>query len=301
MSNHLAQVIILEGPDGGGKSTLAAWLHTKHDYKIVKINAPRPEEDVFRTYTDTLLVATDSGERVVFDRHYIGEGVYGPLLRGGSKIGDQGRDLLERLIAARGVKVVICSPPWRELVKGWKSKEDLLKREAQLRQVQAGFLSEAKRLGIKPYDWACGDPETALVAPSTLPAGVTGYPGADTLWVGERPGKARLEWDLPFHCLTGSARYLWEALQGVKGWNERRGAWTNAFDVNGQRRDLTAIINALPKVRRVVALGSAAYRECMHRSFSSPMIRQVQHPQYWRRFHHHEMKIYIKNLEDAIR
>jgi hypothetical protein len=289
----LARVIILEGCDGSGKTTLATRMKDECGYRIVKTNAPRPGDDVFELYTDAILEATEGGDRVAFDRHYLGELIYGPLLRGRDGLGPQGRDLLERLIAGRGVRLVICAPPWKRLVEGWRKKDDLLKREDQLRAVHDGYLRETKRLGIATYDWTREDlPD--LSPPPSLPPGVTGYLEADILWVGERPGKARVRWDLPFHCRASSARYLWESLQGLNG--ERRWAWTNAFTATGEPRDLNAVVASLPRLRRVVALGDTAWRECYQQCVDAV---KVPHPQYWSRFHHHEQEEYREMLRKA--
>lgn len=295
-----ASVVILEGPDGGGKTTLARWLRDQRGYQIVKTNAPSPKENVFKSYTDSLLAAVESGQPTVLDRHYLGEGIYGPLLRGEDRLGRQGRDLLERLIVARGVKLVICSPPWAKLVKGWAGKDDLLKRQAQLRQVRQAYLSEARRLGLEVYDWtrAADGPAPYLKATSSLPDGVTGYHTADILFVGERAGKKLVVWDLPFHSAAGSAKYLWESLQLVEGWTERRGAWTNAFEKDGSSRDLMAVVNSLPHLRGIIALGDVAGRECARQGVAYNCV--VHHPQYWRRFHHGKRDEYAKMLKEAI-
>jgi len=297
----ITKVIILEGPDGSGKSTLAARLRDQHGYQIVKFGPPRPREDMLVTYTNSLLTAIASKRPTVIDRHYLGESVYGPLLRGEDRLGAQGRDLIERLIAARGVRLIICSPPWKTLVKAWKAKDDLLKRVDQLCHVRAAYLAEAKRLHLVVYDWTQGQPPSLETTP-TLPEGVTGYQEADTLWVGERPGKKHVKWDLPFHDTTNSARYLWESLQGVRGWRERRGAWTNAWDAEGEPRDLFGIVSALPKVTRVIPLGDAATDVCNHMRLDLVwQIMPMPHPQYWRRFHHHDQKGYTALLEAALR
>ena len=291
----LARIVVLEGPDGAGKTTLANWLRDKHGYQIVKTGATKPGENVFVNYTNTLLAAIAHPGCTVLDRFHIGEAVYGPLLRGEDRLGDQGRALIERIVAARGVALVICSPPWPTLLKGWRSKDDLLKRVDQLRAVRCGFLSEAKRLELSTYDWTRGKELTTNPAPP-LPAVMTGYHQADTLWVGERPGKARVEWDLPFHSVTGSARYLWESLPPGE---ERRWAWVNAFNAADEPSDLTDCVNSLPRLKQVVALGKVAARECTRQGVAYAIL--VPHPQYWRRFHHHEQAAYAELLKEATR
>ncbi len=293
----LARVIILEGPDGGGKTTLARRLKNEYHYTIVKTNAPAPSENVFKTYTNTLLEAIDGGERVVFDRHYLGERVYGPLLRGGNSIGDQGIALIERLIAANDVRVVICCPRWSTLMSGWREKDDLLKKESQLRSVRDAYMSEARRLGLTVYDWTGGG-LPLLASPGALPTTMTGYRNAEILFVGERAGKKTIVWDLPFHNTTGSARYLWDALQLVRGWEERRGAWLNAYASDETSRDLATSIKTLPRLRKVIALGERAAEACHAQGVK---VHPVPHPQYWRRFHHNNVNDYAELLEAAIR
>ena len=291
----LAKIIILEGADGSGKSTLANWLNAKHGYEIVKTNAPRPDEDVFKAYTDSLMTAVHSGRPTVFDRLHTGERIYGPLLRREDRLGTQGAALMERLVAATGTALVICAPPWTALAVGWAGKDDLLKRESQLRIVDAAYLAEAKRLGLTPYDWTKGE-ELTTTTNMPLPAGVTGYPDADVLWVGERVNQNKLAWDIAFHDCIGCSEYLWRALDAA-GWTERRGAWVNAVTIDGAACDLLRAMESLPRLRRVVALGSMAMEACREVGVKST---SVPHPAFWSRFHAGETGAYQELLRKAI-
>lgn len=153
----LAKVVVLEGCDGGGKSTLANWLHNTHDYAIVKTGPPAPAGNLTVTYLDALHAAIREPGRTVFDRCHLGEAVYGPILRGADRIGVEGLAAIERVIAKHSVRLIICAPPWETLVVGWRGKEDLVKNEATLRTVYERYLEEAERLGIVPYDWTAAD------------------------------------------------------------------------------------------------------------------------------------------------
>jgi hypothetical protein len=158
---YVPDIIILEGCDGSGKTTLANWLRDELGYHIVKTGPPAPGASTFKSYTTALLEAVEAavynGHRTVFDRHYLGETIYGPLLRGRDTLGILGRDLIEGIIRSCGAVVVICAPPWEVLVKGWSGKDDLLKRESQLKQVNDAYLAEAARLGLEVYDWTSGN------------------------------------------------------------------------------------------------------------------------------------------------
>ena len=297
----LANVVILEGCDGSGKTTLASWLCEALYYQIIHTGPPKPGEDVFKSYTDSLMTAVASGRRVVIDRHYMGERIYGPLLRGRDGLGSHGAALLERVIAARGVNLVICAPPWERLEAGWKSKDDLLKKVDQLRYVAEAYQGEAARLGLKVYDWTQDRPLSVLGERTPLPDGVTGYLEADTLWVGDQVNAKKLAWDLPFHDLDDSSRYLWESLSAV-GWDDHRGAWVNSANLSGCPHDLAVIAAALPNLRCVVALGKTATEACRRYgpALDTYARHDLPHPAYWRRFHHHDQEGYQVLLKGAL-
>ena len=158
----LPNVIILEGCDGGGKTTLANRLRDELGYCIVKTGPPVVGEDTLTSYMAALLVAHSGGDKTVFDRHYLGETIYGPLLRGVDTLGPVKRAAIERVIETCGARMIICCPPWDVLVAGWRSKDDLLTRVEQLRHVHDRYLEEAERLGLRIYDWTASDAEETL-------------------------------------------------------------------------------------------------------------------------------------------
>lgn len=157
----MRKVVVLEGPDGGGKTTLANYLRDTHDYDIVKTGPPSTD-DATTEYLDVLYTAIH-GQPTVLDRCHLGEAIYGPLLRGADRMGADGLSVIERVIARHGVRLIICAPPWQTLVEGWRSKEDLVKDEATLRTIYDKYLAHAARLSIVPYDWTAADAELALM------------------------------------------------------------------------------------------------------------------------------------------
>ena len=155
-------MIILEGPDGGGKSTLAARLHRDYDYAIVKTGPPALDEDTTAAYLSALYTALARPGLTIFDRLHLGEAIYGPLLRSTDRMGASGLKVIERAIAENGVRLIICVPPWEILMAGWRSKYDLLKNETQLRYVYEAYLGHAVRLDIIPHDWTAPDAEERI-------------------------------------------------------------------------------------------------------------------------------------------
>lgn len=81
-------LIVLEGPDGAGKSTIAKHLLHMLNPSILLSSGP-PGQDPKSEYLGKLETASRSmvnGVSVVIDRLHIGELIYGPLLRGGSRL-----------------------------------------------------------------------------------------------------------------------------------------------------------------------------------------------------------------------
>ncbi|MFF1342085.1 hypothetical protein ACFVYT_30055 [Streptomyces sp. NPDC058290] len=78
MTSELAayRTLVLEGCDGAGKSTLAALFAARHGFTV--IHSPRTPDLTARYLAQ--------GGRLILDRSFISELVYGPLLRGASRI-----------------------------------------------------------------------------------------------------------------------------------------------------------------------------------------------------------------------
>lgn len=310
----MSQVIILEGPDGGGKTTLANHLRQRYGFKVLKTNQPEPGEDLFTSYTIALLQALDGWQPAVFDRHYLGECVYGPVMRDEDRLGEMGRTLIERVCAANGVPVVLCLPSWKQLIDNWKAKngQDYLKNEEQLNKVHNEYFRQFDRLvdreflNMYRYDMPnMGDITTVLEPVRRLPPGFTGYPEATILMVGEQVNDAVVPWDLPFHALTGCSRYIYDHIKAL-GVAERDLAWANARDRGGVSNDLAQVVSVMPNLKRVIALGTVAQKVCQKEfgqfELGSPIltVHEVPHPQYWKRFHAGRSQAYQDQLKEAM-
>jgi thymidylate kinase len=101
-------VIVLEGCDGVGKTTLAAALAARHGYAIVH-GARTPEgTDLFAKYCAIL---TRPGP-LVLDRSFVSELVYGPLERGRSRLTFRDATRLAVAVAERdGILVHLTGQP----------------------------------------------------------------------------------------------------------------------------------------------------------------------------------------------
>lgn len=97
----MRRIIVLEGPDFAGKSTLAARLQTNAAVAI-RTNGPPPAGDLAQHYADQIAQARRSLSSTVFDRLHVGELIYGPEFRGTSRLTDEDLRALETMLDEAG-------------------------------------------------------------------------------------------------------------------------------------------------------------------------------------------------------
>jgi thymidylate kinase len=101
-------IIIIEGPDGSGKTTLANQLSKQTGYKIIHRVQPKTEEEkaiMMGEYLQTIR----SGKNMIFDRCWYSEMVYGPVMRDASVIGYPQMYDLERQLSKAGAMIIYCT------------------------------------------------------------------------------------------------------------------------------------------------------------------------------------------------
>lgn len=84
--------IIIEGPDGAGKTTLANQLAEALNLQIVHFVAPTDDSSQFEMYRNFFIDA----KNVILDRAWYSDMVYGPIFRGKAEIRSDSMRELER-------------------------------------------------------------------------------------------------------------------------------------------------------------------------------------------------------------
>lgn len=281
-------MIILEGADLAGKSTLANQLQTL-GYTIVKCSQPEPGK-AYQEYVEKILT---SDYLTVFDRHFLGELVYGPIKRGTCQLTDEMVMNIIRLLQARNAKLIYCKAPLDFIKQKFKErgedyvtiKEIKLLREEYERQLP--FIE--KHLVVERH--SVQQPFAHLTDllnhhESVIPENVvmrTRYVGSlkpSVVFVGLENNLKNSESDktaLPFDFGKSSVT-LKKAIElsGVinYGITNLRTSWNRKYD-NDCKKALT-ILN--PSV--IVCLGDEVYNELK----SDKRCKKVQHPSYVARF-----------------
>ena len=108
-------LIVLEGPDGGGKTTLAEKLRStiQSHALFIRSNSRASTPGEIIEYSSFLQKLSRLNTPVIADRHpWISEKIYGPILRGGCLV-EEGYDFPSH----DQILVVYCNPPLTQLVK----------------------------------------------------------------------------------------------------------------------------------------------------------------------------------------
>lgn len=274
-------VIIIEGPDGAGKTVLAKQLCSKYNLDYHHEGPPPRHVDALEYYGSIL----NTAERTVFDRLALGERIYGPMLRGKDGLGgDNGWRIFNRLVKARCAYQIMCIPPFFSALANWNSgRIELFKDKALFETSYKGFLAlshtadhvynylEPNGLKILHTMLEAHDRDTV-----SLPDRYIGNPAGRYLFVGHQGSNPGALHALPFFSTKNSSGYLWQALD-LAGYEDDEYAVVNAYSHNWQNPV------RLLRFEKVIALGNAASHLCDEQEV--PHVK-IPHPQFWKRFNH---------------
>jgi thymidylate kinase len=114
-------IIILEGPDGSGKTSLANQISRQTGYPILHRTKPKDEAEKQRMMEEYLQIIR-SGKNMIFDRCWYSEMAYGPVMRDKSYITFPQMYDLEQRLAKTGAIIIYCTGPAYVLWKRCQSR-----------------------------------------------------------------------------------------------------------------------------------------------------------------------------------
>lgn len=101
-------IILIEGPDGAGKTTLAEKLSKQTGYVLLHRSYPKTAEEMANMMQEYMQVIK-SGKNCIIDRCWYSEMVYGPIMRNETNISYPDMYELERAVARVGGIVIYCT------------------------------------------------------------------------------------------------------------------------------------------------------------------------------------------------
>lgn len=318
-------IVIVEGPDGAGKTTLARALSQHYGLSYQHEGPPPNDVDLLGYYSQKL--DRVRGKNVIFDRFAMGQLVYGPMLRNDERFGTEEWRVFTRLLSAANVDHIIVMPSYDICLKRWQhsKKKELFsdkhvfdKTYERWSELVTNFMGDGHSLGccfntirLKHHSWHLtvyrsndrfainvslviglrNDDDDKRAIKLQLPQRYVGSPIALYLLVGER---ASGMYDLPFFSTMGSSGYLNRTID-VANISERDLAFVNMYRFNG-RSEKIAEKNALGRPWKIIALGNVADDSLTSQGLPHA---KLYHPQYWKRFYHREIDRYANALKLA--
>ena len=309
----MSKVIILEGPDGGGKTTLArsleklGWIY-KHE------GPPPAGRDQVAHYLEILNDSIESPHNTVHDRLWLGERIYGRIARNNDTLGELGQKLFMRLHNSKQIHQFLCMPGITTAMANYEAKindpHDYLKSVDKFEKVYNSYLMWFHVHGSSGdiYDYHHSSIVMDVLGrefyQNPLPRGSVGHPYAEYLFIGDKPNHPTI--DVPFHAKNGSSGYFNEALRLV-GIPEENIAISNARDPFNHPHNALVLLNSLPVIKEVFLMGGVAqdWWKNSENLFLYPRlnrlkIHHMEHPSYLKRFHGNNPRLMAEKIGELI-
>lgn len=306
-------LVILEGPDGAGKSTLATlllarlavWRPTE---TIELLHRGPPRRHPLDEYVSPLLdYRPRTGRSVICDRWHLGELVYPRVLERPTAYDEAVSRYVELFLASRGALVILVDADDETLRERVARRGDDLVDPDRAVAAAAAFRKLSRRLthtvvpGDRPdavdLDELLALGEFTEAETARLTTNFTTYVGPplpSLLLVGDVRATGTAVGDLrpafmPYPATSG--HYL---LRSLEADTYERCGLANARDVDDVHR-----LHAALGRPDVVALGNNALAGAVGLTRRGTAVGAVPHPQFWRRFLHRHSAAYGRLIERA--
>lgn len=310
-------IIILEGPDGAGKTTLAQQLAKSLDDSASLVTSihhgPYPNlsgQELSKVLFRSMAPALIAGSHVVMDRCWLSEPIYARAKVRPNRTSKAHQRMLERCAMAGDAVIVLCLPPYEVCHRAWSSgREEYVTKEASFKEVYNDYVAlrddpSQTDLSVLVYDYTQDNYDDLwariLAAQVNLGQGGGAFkPGEVVLLVGDKPnmkGHGAETIIVPFINFNGIGCSEWLAEQlEAAGVRESQLYWINAANARGEETDAAFIERLRP--RAVVALGNAGAAWCEKHNVAHV---KMPHPQHHKRFFHSSSYPAIRYLKEVL-
>jgi hypothetical protein len=292
-------IVVLEGPDLAGKTTLARTLtSTLMNVECLKQGPPSGSVDILEQYLRPIQdwcyePMVNRPKWLILDRWHVGELFYGPLLRGKSLLTGQQADYIDMVLQTFGCNFTYITQPPSVLHERWDMRGDGMIKREWLTEL---FHDYAHWMGQRPHwdHYTETQFRFAGFAPSPMAGVYIGPRDPKVLLLGDERNDPRFIFPfVPARATSG--HWLMGAM---------REAEVNHMDVgimNACELDFDALYFQWRQLGRphVITLGRNAEKAWQSNGIA-PESHYLNHPQYERRFHYTAMKRYGNTIKEVM-
>lgn len=297
-------LIIVEGADGVGKTSLINRIAESIHAEVLH-RGPLKRDPIDEYARDIQHYRPGRGRTILCDRWHLGEKLYGPLLRGESRLTREVEAHVEKVLQARGALMIVLTDKVEDVKYRLGARGDDLITSSHLDQLVPGYERAAIDSALVNVLHS-GIPTAKTVAhwmrtASALELGAEHYLGGFTTYV----GPPRPQFLLVGEKRHGEPPYPDEAAFTPGNVNSGRfllGALSKRVLrysglINALEDDVAAFLQRQNHRIPVVALGRSAERNLRENGVE---CSSVPHPQYVRRFHHRAQAEYGSLIEQVL-
>ena len=303
-------VIVLEGPDLAGKTTVARWLQaelTQRGVISTYIKRGPIRDDPMTEYLRPLdALANDPrfnvSHTLILDRWHVGELIYGPLLRGRSELTAQQANYIEMVLQTLGCAFIHVTTDVSILEDRWDIRGDSLIKREWLRRISDEYW---RYTASRPH-WENRVAGSEMSLPPSQPSPFLGTkrggwyvgpPKPAVLLLGDERNDHTFVWPFVPQRAT-SGHWLMGALQASKV-NHMQVGIVNACEL--LEIDLYTLWSELGEPP-VVTLGRNAERAWRRLDAAVPAAAMyLHHPQHQRRFYFQSFAEYGEQIKKVMR
>lgn len=295
-------IVVLEGPDLAGKSTLAHRIMSSTlNAERLRQGPPSPSVDILEQYLrpiqdwcyEPMLVRPSL---LVMDRWHVGELIYGPILRGRSRLTGQQADYIDMVLQTFGASFMYITAEPKVLQERWELRGDDLIERRQLAEIHIEY---EKWMWHRPH-WvahiAGGGAHFTVGEPSPNAGWYVGPRKPRVLLLGDRRNEDTFVFPfVPARATSG--HWLMGALHEA-GVNHMEVGLFNACEATPLELGTQWEMLGKPPV---VTLGRNAEKAWRAVGDWTENDHYLNHPQYERRFHYLQMQQYGEAIKKAMR
>jgi thymidylate kinase len=116
-------IVILEGENKTGKTTLAKHIEKEYGFRYIKCSQPG-KRGPYAEYREVIESILQKPENVVIDRFHIGEEVYGPIYRGRSGLSQENFSEIEQDLNKLNTILIYCYDNENNIAKRFKEENE---------------------------------------------------------------------------------------------------------------------------------------------------------------------------------